>query len=387
MSKNALLVAAVGFATLTAVPPSWSAEPETVILGPTTYWRCHYALKPPVLRQDGQLKAISIPEEIKGPDRKAQPGKWLDFDTRLPSEKWREADFDDADWHRGFLFNPDSPWIAHLALRGKFHVIDSAQAKGLTLALRYRGGIAVYLNGREIARQHVAPGAQPDDPAEDYTDADFAERRELAVELPQNALRTGVNVLAFEVHRSPQVASGVIREEGKVEIPFGTCGVISATLIAPNDAAVQPNVARPPEVQVWNSGPMEEDYECQYGDPNECLQPIRIFAPLGGVGSGKVVVGWNKPIRGLTASVGDLRQANGNGRIPTSAVQVRYALPTGRGPVGTYGAGSYSLIRSDALDVVPPEEVPVLIPNLSSVGTPGRKAGLRCSRVYTHRRL
>jgi len=162
------------------------------------------------------------------------------------------------------------------------------------------------------------------------------------------------------------VASGVMRQDGRVEIPFGTCGVISARLIAPKRAPVKPNFARPPEVQVWNSGPMEEDYECCYGDSNEELKPIRIFSPLGGVGSGKVVVGWSKPIRGLRATAGEFRQAEGSGRIPDSAVQVRYALPTGRGPVGTYGTGSYSLIRSDALDVAAPDEVAVVTPNLSN---------------------
>ena len=260
------------------------------------------------------------------------------------------------------------------AARANSNVSDPARAKDLALTLSYRGGIAVYLNGREIARRHLAKEAQPEDPAEDYTEGDFTKPRDLSVTLPPGALRKGVNVLALELHRSPQVAAQVKREGGNVEIPFGTCGVISANLTVPKGAAVTPNFTRPTDVQVWNSGPMEEDYECDYGDPNEDLKPIRVFAPLGGVGSGKVVVGWSKPIKGLRATASELQQAAGHGRIPESAVQVRYALPTGRGPGGTYGANSYPMIRSDALDVTPPEEVAVLIPNLSNVGWPGRVA-------------
>jgi len=370
MSTVRFFVVAMVLATLTAARPSWSGEPENVILGPTTFWRWHFALKPPVLRKDGQFKVISIPEEIKGLHKKSQLGKWLDFDTPLPPENWREPDFDDVDWHRRFLVDPDSPWIAHVALRGKFSVTDPAQAQGLVLALSYRGGIAVFLNGREIARQHVTRMARPEDLAEDYTEGDFAKPRELSIELPQSALRKGINVLGVEVHRSPQAASGVNHDEWRVEIPLGTCGVISARLTASKGAAVQPNFARPAEVQVWNSGLMQEDYECDYGDPNEQLKPIRIVATLGGVGSGKAVVGWSKPIQGLSASAGEFRRVKGDGRIAKTTVEVRYALPSSRGR----GADLYMLTRSDALDVTPPEELGVRTPNLSIVGTPGRVA-------------
>ena len=73
MHRNSLFPAAMVIGILTAALSSRSEEPENVILGPTTFWRCHYTLKPPVLRRDGQLKAISIPEELKVQDKKSQP--------------------------------------------------------------------------------------------------------------------------------------------------------------------------------------------------------------------------------------------------------------------------------------------------------------------------
>ena len=46
---------------------------------------------------------------------------------------------------------------------GRFHVADPEQVKALTLAITYRGGVVVYVNGREVARGHL-PAADNDEP-------------------------------------------------------------------------------------------------------------------------------------------------------------------------------------------------------------------------------
>ncbi len=139
MNRNSFFIAAMAIGVLTVPLSSRSAEPEIVVLGPTTFWRCHYTLKPPVLRKGGLLKTISIPAELKVQATQSQPGKWLDFETPPPPENWRTPEFNDVEWHRGFVFDPESPWIAYLALRGKFSVSDPDQAKDIKLVLRSCG--------------------------------------------------------------------------------------------------------------------------------------------------------------------------------------------------------------------------------------------------------
>jgi hypothetical protein len=92
---------------------------------------------------------------------------------------WIDAAFDDAAWPRArinelptlaFISGAAGPSgiasqsptkmllkLGVLALRGKFNVTDPATAR-LTLSLKYRGGVVVYLNGQEIARGALPAG-------------------------------------------------------------------------------------------------------------------------------------------------------------------------------------------------------------------------------------
>jgi len=338
-----------------------AAQQETedaLILGNTSMWRYHYTLMPAVMHKDGALQKV---------ERGTEAGAWLDFPTPLPPGNWRELGFDDIVWDRKMMVDPDSPFVAHLAIRGKFCVSDIANAEGLKLSVSYRGGLAVYLNGKEIARGHLGKEAAPDELAEDYPAAEPGQVRELAgVSIPTAALREGTNVLALEVHRSPQPEAQVKPAEGFMEITAGTCGVVTIKLSAPRGTAVTPKVTRPQGLQVWNSGPMAADYECDYGDPNDALKPIRIVAPRGGAGSGKVVVGSKEPLKGLRAAMSDLAREDGAGTIPAAAVRVRYALPTVRGPDYVFPGGGGTAFRCEALDDVPPAEAGVRVANILS---------------------
>ena len=42
--------------------------------------------------------------------------------------------------------------------RGKLTVVDPASVRGLALSVGYRGGLIVYVNGREVHREHIAQG-------------------------------------------------------------------------------------------------------------------------------------------------------------------------------------------------------------------------------------
>ncbi|KPJ52503.1 MAG: hypothetical protein AMS16_06320, partial [Planctomycetes bacterium DG_58] len=162
---SARRLATIAFASVLGMSAALSAQEgnaETLVLGVSSYWRCHYTLKPPVVRKAGALEKIVC--ESRGTPR----GRWLQFDTPLPPKDWMQPEFNDVGWHRMWAADPDSPWVALLCMRGKFTVKDPRRAKGLKLSTSYRGGIAVYLNGKEIARGHLKKNAPPDDLAEDY---------------------------------------------------------------------------------------------------------------------------------------------------------------------------------------------------------------------------
>ncbi len=188
------------FAIALAAAPLWAKEEpaEKTILNHMTFWRQHYTLDGAVMRRGEELEKIKL---ISGGKEVA---KWLGVETTMPPQDWRQTGFDDSGWLRKPVSEPNSPWLKLLCLRGRFHVTDPEKAAGLSLLIRYRGGVAVYLNGKEVARGHLKAGATPADLAEDYLAPDFMQVRELsAIPFPKSVLRKGLNVLAIEVHRSP----------------------------------------------------------------------------------------------------------------------------------------------------------------------------------------
>ncbi|HUV38566.1 MAG TPA: glycoside hydrolase domain-containing protein, partial [Planctomycetota bacterium] len=378
-----------------------------VVLDTTGYRRVHYTLRPPVLLRDGKPETLPT---VSGP-------------TPLPPAGWQETDFDDSGWLRlpgrpfpatkrygypeeivdaGFTdTEKSSSALALLCVREKFHVADPAAVKDLKLSLEFRGGVVVTVNGKELTRSHIAADAGPETLAEAYPDEAFLAPdgsllcsfsydktvrdrivkdpeihrrwltrnrhvRELAI--PPGMLRKGTNVLAFEIHRSPQHPAlyDTTRKLPAYYMPWmlwSTCALVRVRLVA--EAGVEPNATRPKGLQVWNSSPMNPDFDVDWGDPTESLRPMRLVGTRGGSVSGKVVVGSDGTIRGLTAQLGALKSAPGPGQadgatIPADKVRVRYALPSGWSAMPD---GRYPLVADlfDELAETAPAEVPVSV--------------------------
>jgi len=366
-------------------------DPRTLILDTSSFWRCHYTLRPAVVREaGGQVKPVTF------------SAKWLNHDTACPPADWREPEFDDSSWPRvAGVFTrvarrgvgPKSPLTALACRRGKFTVTDPTRVAGLSLSLTYQGGVVVTLNGTEVARGHLPAGPiTPDTLADDYpleaqvkpdgstlilTDwsppeeelrrMKLRERSLEDVKVPVGLLRKGVNVLAVELHRAPFHPKTVGREgQGGVVIGWGTCGLLDVRLTAPGPdpasgaGGIVPNVARPTGLQVWNSDVVACDFDQDYGDPNETLRPMRIVAARGGAFSAKVVVGSDAPIRGLRGVMSDLVHEKGPGVIGAVSVEVRYALPWGY-EHGSGGRYPLPVGRFDLLSPTPPDEIEVRV--------------------------
>ncbi len=405
-------------------------EPEstgTIILDTQGYWRCHVTLRPPLAgtaadaRPDpsfmGEMPEPSwrLAVKLSGAEWKKRPkvpALSLDQPTSpLPPADWMRVDFDDANWWRDpgpffggggkiyQLFNPphasrygfvQTVALALFCARGKFTVSDPTQVQELRLSVEFRGGIVVYLNGREVTRKHLPPGKIDFETlAEDYPielslmlepkskkprdrgisgiPREGAEpirerlekriRRLENIPLPVEFLRKGTNVLALEIHRTaihPELLE--LRRYGCLWSPVG---LLQARLTAKGDS-VLPNVERSAGVQVWNAKVTETVFDTDYGDPNEPLKPIHIVGTQNGTFSGKVVVESDVPIKGLRAEAAEMKLKGGSVILPASALKVRYPR-LGRGEA--YSKSSIpnveGLLRFEVFADDPPAEVPV----------------------------
>ncbi|HUV39923.1 MAG TPA: glycoside hydrolase domain-containing protein [Planctomycetota bacterium] len=412
MLRRVRRLAAASLAALLLFPPGLSAQekkPETLILDTSGFWRYHYVLRTPVVSKGGTTEELEFKCE-----------------TPLAPVDWMKPGFDDRSWHRArraplpaiagawtelwkwdvgaVCLNHSSPCLALICMRGRFEVTDAAEVKDLVLSVAYRGGVAVYLNGREIVRGHL-PQAGPltvETLAETYPDETYlypdgtlldtddkkskavkdrytARTRRLAdVTIPVSVLRKGTNVLAVEVHRAPYPGFLVEKLKGQKShrlpvLLWDTCGIVDVRLTSENAGGIVANVTRPKGLQLWNGDPLAADFDLDFGDPNESLRPISIVGTRGGVFSGKVVVGSDEAIEGLRATPGALVRKGGGGVIAASACRVRYACPQGQ-EAGADGHYPAAVERFDALDETPPDEVAVRVKKKTQYNrvTPGQ---------------
>jgi len=337
-----------------------SAEPAK-ILATSSYFRWDRLRRPAVVAGEGPAPAKRLGLSGKPVDARAA----AKVRGNLPAD-WAAPDFDDSTWARTRL-----AWMGNLAfagldtaavvLRGRFGVADPAAVRKLTVSLSYRGGVMVYLNGREVARLSMPAGnvtaATPAAPYPDELfldakgkpykfpnsyhagirvrqgDTDLARRlrgrvrsaKDLA--LPTDRLRKGANVLALAVHRSDYHPTATGWRQRNKDAAWLPCGLTRIELSA-EGGGVSPNVSRPPGRQVWNADLNDRTTVLDYGDPNEPLRPIRLVGARNGTFSGKVVVSSSGPIRGLKAAAGEL--TSGAATIPAAAVTVSYAVADGR---------------------------------------------------------
>jgi len=224
--------------------PAFGNETDgsSIVLDGFSYWRAHLQVSEPVIRYGNN--------QLQGHPAKLEP----------LTENWTEFGFDDTVWVRtpgpfflgryeaGFAgWESSTPSLALICLRGKFAVSDPGQVKSLKLEMSFRGGVVIYLNGKEIARKHLPDGKLPpstladDYPEEAYVRPDgemirhaygdperlsdrIALRRRQITDLvidPKD-LRQGTNVIAIELHRAPydEIATRKKRRDGTF-VPWG----------------------------------------------------------------------------------------------------------------------------------------------------------------------
>ncbi len=341
-----------------------AGEHGAAILHSGSFWRFHVTLRRPTVAGDAPaVLPVQVPY-------RSYPGLEL-LETEPPPAEWARPGFDDSTWPRGVadeksplslsrvVFSPCVEYSAgELCLRGKFGVSDPAE---LSLSLAYRGGVVVYVNGVEVARQHLpegkleasTPGAAY--PPEAFVDAQgkplpgpyhagkrikegerglaerlaARERRLGPLAIPAKLLRKGVNVLAIELHRSDYHPSALLwfREPHQGRdcgwVPVGISGVRLT------GSGAVPNTARPKGLQVWPQDVNDRACVDDYGDPCEPPRAISLVGCRNGVFSGQVVVASTEAIKGLRVEASDL-VGEGGRKIAAGHVSVRFPLLNGQ---------------------------------------------------------
>ncbi len=362
-SLAAVIAVASGFGldrTSRAGEPAAEARTGIAVLSDDTWLRTFYAFRTPiVIKADGSFTPAFIP---RGKDKRDPIG---DYQSPMPEAGWRGVEFDDVDWPRGRLpvekdkgeASGRNPSALHTATpnsiicaRAKFVVGDPARVGDLHLDLKYVGGVAVFLNGQEVLRQHLPEGElKPETLAEKYPDdlyvlpenkfqrleewdpKLFARRYRHVKDavIPAKLLRKGTNVLALELHRAPVNEAATLATRDIYSGMYRMCGLWSyvalhgVRLTAPAGAAVQPNAGRPKGIQVWNCGLAETLALNSYGDPSAAPAPVRIDAARNGAFSGRLAVSSDDAIEDLKLSISPLAVAGGGPTLPSEAVQLR----------------------------------------------------------------
>jgi hypothetical protein len=355
---------------------------ETELLGPQTPWRVFLRIGPYVGRKDGKLVygRESRPVDLANAEFLK---KWTAGHSPAPAEGWFGADFDDSSWGRyqtdelaektggyggGGEQAPMGTWGDRFHLRTCFGISDPAAAQDLSLELAYRGGVVVYLNGKEVGRGHLPAGGldaaafAEDYPVEAYVAEDgttflpglragaapepkwkdLYERRirRLTLRLPAASLVKGSNVLAVEIRRA------AVGRLGPYNSSWDHAGFHAARLLSASGAGATAWTAGVEQTYVWNAWPMEAVTEkrtqqkpeiswnppprgrptrgLETGNPFDPLRPVRIAMPRNGNCAGVAVVSDRRGVKGLSAQVGPLA-GPGGATLKPEAIEIRYA--------------------------------------------------------------
>ncbi len=161
------------------------------------------------------------------------------------------------------------------------------------------------------------------------------------VEIPPGLLTKGVNLIAVEIHRSD--LNPVIFEAKRLGDHWDSMGAyawsheclleMGATVDPPGAIALE---QRAVGIRVWPDDMHRRYLSPEFGPSGAGTSPVCLVGARNGVYSGQVVMGTDKDVSGVSASVTDLFCAGG-GKIPSAAVSVRYAKGISLSQMGAFG--------------------------------------------------
>lgn len=159
---------------------------------------------------------------------------------------WRSTTYSDSSWKSGSgkLGTGDGDEDTDIGaaqrtayFRGSFTVDDPSSYSNLVLALNRDDGAVVYLNGTEVARSNMPSGTVFYTTSASSVDSWDGDKTE-SIAVPTSLMRTGLNVLAVEIHQSMTsswISGDVVFKASMTASSSSTSGSSSAgsTITAP----------------------------------------------------------------------------------------------------------------------------------------------------------
>lgn len=153
----------------------------------------------------------------------AEGDDWAYFKgTEEPPADWNTTDFNDASWMVGATpagYSTDLPYKTvfndmintywSVYFRKTFDLASADAVNGLKLSMKFDDGYVAYLNGVEIFRESMPAGAPTFETAatDHETNTTFTSKVFSCGAIELDALRTGKNVLAIQVHNATLASS------------------------------------------------------------------------------------------------------------------------------------------------------------------------------------
>ncbi|HUT32057.1 MAG TPA: glycoside hydrolase domain-containing protein [Planctomycetota bacterium] len=373
-----------------------AADTGPPLLGTQSQWRCFFVWQEELVQwESGELTRF---RSVKGAPKPIEKVDGKPEASAAAPGGWTAAEFDDSSWACSpgpIVHTPHRRDLAAILLRGKFELAEPAD---LTLALSWRGGAIVYLNGKELVRANlpagaIAPGAPGEPyPKAAYVDAEgkllFAPPREaepegmklrvrtLSHKVPASAVRQGLNVLAVELHRAPTselLYTAVVPKTPRGDKP-------QWSMVGLEELSLGGGKGPQASLAVWPGNPLLDVFDADPGEPGMAGKPVRLAGARNGAFSGVVMVRSPEAVKGLKVEPGALKLADGDAVIPASAWRVRFAVPGDAPPVGAASRRPQGAAFLGVLAEAPPENaaaVPVwLTVRVGGDAKPGEYKGV-----------
>ena len=131
--------------------------------------------------------------------------EWKVLKTALSDNSWTSIGFDDSGWTTSTSANIGPSTSTTTYIRKTFNIPNLNDYQVLNVRILYAGGVVAYFNGIKVARFNLASTYDSATPALSIHDANLFSG--FHVILGMNGAVAGDNVMAFEIHNPPNVAS------------------------------------------------------------------------------------------------------------------------------------------------------------------------------------
>ncbi len=286
------------------------------------------------MKKDGRLFAAQIPTQTVAPG-------WMKVNFDTVGWTGRPSPAQMGDNKPYFYWRYHNLKSTTSNIRAAYYRSSFAAAKGqpYELHMTYRGGVRVFINGREVLRRHLPEGSITqqtravgyDKAAKLTQHGDFGEYLDRKVKkfaIPQDVLVNGVNVIAIEA-RAPYMHPEILgmkrryRWSGggkKFAVPPAHAAVISLQVKGPKAPAEE-------GLDVWTVSPQHRLHSMDKAPVRRNIQPLKVVGPRQAIVNGQIALRSSKGAESLKLRVEPLRSTGGQRLAHAVTLRGMHAQP------------------------------------------------------------